>query len=115
MNLKQILESIASNLFSETEVDSHIYARVTDGLTTDDSQVFKDFSDALEQDPSVEDAVYIKICGEDQVTLPGSLSCCCCSTSTSLVSKTFGVIFDRESPEKSFVQTYTENISYKGL
>ena len=115
MKLKQILVSRASNLFSETEVDSHIYARVTDGLTTDDSQVFKDFSDALEQDPSVEDAVYIKICGEDQVTLPGSLSCCCCSTSTSLVSKTFGVIFDRESPEKSFVQTYTENISYKGL
>ena len=44
-----------------------MYARVTDGLTTDDEQVFKDLADDLEQDPAVEDAFYIKICYEDQV------------------------------------------------
>ena len=44
-----------------------MYARVTDGMTTDDEQVFKDLADDLEQDPAVEDAFYIKICDEDQV------------------------------------------------
>ena len=56
-----------SYFFPETEVNSQVYARVTDGLTTADEAMFRDLADQLEQDENKEDAIYIKICDENQV------------------------------------------------
>jgi hypothetical protein len=47
-------------------VDSKVYRRVTDNATTDESGTLNDFSDDRGEDPSQEDALYIKICPEEQ-------------------------------------------------
>ena len=53
--------------FKETDINTHIYGRITDGLTTDNPDVFKDLADSISEDENENDAININICRMGQV------------------------------------------------